>query len=434
MAKSTVGTIIVIAHRLGMNWIGDFNPNDGKMNAAGCGHTFTSEAYRAVGVVLKYTHHPESKLSRSVRIRARRIHPVDYFAPTDIADKLHCGILPIDAAALPPYESQEDIHLIDHSQKMDLPGLISRIGVSTAEAGMLRGTANRSEEYGTPRGAFRHGIEEAVSILCPIAALEDADARWIMWPFRSKRQPFTPLRKNLALKVLKTYLAKFLTDPTRDHWGAQIIRNRQGTILDALIESPLESLEYISESWEYLHNHRSEIEGGSPKPDTQAEVRRIYEKARCIHDSTSVVFASIAPPMNIPADDTKRPFLFDLVAAQVTKATRHGKAAYEFAQQDDTPNDADEPRASGFNTGVRFAKKLADLYVTDMNGNFGDERTIVSHLYRRGYTHLSRAEIKALWWTMVVRSACWWISVRVKLPETQIPSYWYNSQTPVYVT
>ena len=46
LAVSSVGSIVVIAHRLGMQRKDDFSPSDGKMNAAGCGHEMSSDLVR----------------------------------------------------------------------------------------------------------------------------------------------------------------------------------------------------------------------------------------------------------------------------------------------------------------------------------------------------------------------------------------------------
>ena len=47
---------------------------------------------------------------------------------------------------------------------------------------------------------------------------------------------------------------------------------------------------------------------------------------------------------------------------------------------------------------------------------------------------LDDVEIEALWWILMLRSICWWLSVEPKRPIHSIPSRWYNSKTPVYMT
>ena len=422
--------MIVIAHRLGMSWLGDFSPSDGKMNASGCGHTLTSEAIRSLGLVVQYTFHEESKKPRTTGIARRKIHPVDYFAPTQAADKLHCGILPIDSSAVPSWASEEDIDLIDASKQVDLATLIIRIGVSWPEYEALRDNKHKTPNWGAPKRAFKHGIEDAVSILCPIVPLSNSNTRWVMWPWRNLRQPFTPFRQRLGLEVLKQGLANYMDRVTA---GARHMRNRENSVLSPLKQSPLEYLEELCGASKYLQDNRDVLESERPPLDLLAEAQKIYERIATIHAETSDVFANVPPPEDANADEV-RPFIFDLVGAHVTMATKHGKAADDFARKDDTQNDAVETKRADLNSGLRFVKEIARRYIDDLEGGFGGERTIFKHLYHKGYRHLNRGEIKGLWWTLVVRSVCWWLTIRVKIPETQIPSYWYNSQTPVYIT
>jgi hypothetical protein len=160
---------------------------------------------------------------------------------------------------------------------------------------------------------------------------------------------------------------------------------------------------------------------------------RLYERLRTIHERTSGVFAHIQiPPTLIDDEEEPLPFLLVMVAAHIKLATKHGTTADERAMFNDE-QDPDGNREIDNEHRGRFAKELAGLYVGDLE-NAG-EKTVRKHVRRSGYTSLLEAGvIPALWWTLVVRSACWWLSVHIKKPETQIPSYWYNSQTPVFIT
>ena len=47
---------------------------------------------------------------------------------------------------------------------------------------------------------------------------------------------------------------------------------------------------------------------------------------------------------------------------------------------------------------------------------------------------LDRGQIEGLWWVLMLRSICWWSSVEVECPASNIPSRYYYSQLPVYLS
>ena len=412
--------MLVVAHRFGMNWIGEFNPSDGKMNASGCGHTLSSETIRGLGLVLRYAFREESRRAQNPDTSRRSMRPGEFFAPTETADKLHCGIVPIDAAAVIAAESQRDIHLIGGSRKVDLRGLLVRLGITSPESDVLR-DSKHVNEYGAPGRHFKHGIEEAISVLCPIAPLPGSKSRWIMWPIWNIRRPITPMRQLHGLRKLTQHLSTYMTRSQR----AVTVMAERTSYLEHLQKSPLSYLEQLCCASKTLQDPRYISD-----TDKLLEIRNIYERIQNIHKETSKVIASVQSPDDADVDDT-RPFLMDLAAAHITMATKYGKAADDTARKE-TQDDDTLPKPKGISLHLRYVEELAKFYVEDLDTN--QQGTVVRHLRRKGYDHLGLPEIKALWWTMVIRSACWWISVRIQLPETQIPSHWYNSQTPVYIT
>jgi hypothetical protein len=98
LATTTVGTLVVLAHRLGMAWR-DLQPSRGYIMAEGNGHTISSTTIRGFGVLVQYTFDDSYHPSHAARPHAR-IH-------TEAADKLACGIIPgCQAFDLP------DIHVV----------------------------------------------------------------------------------------------------------------------------------------------------------------------------------------------------------------------------------------------------------------------------------------------------------------------------------
>lgn len=63
LASTTLGTLISVAHRLGMEWI-DFVPREGKMRAEGLGRSFSATLMRGMGIVVEYNEESGSQLSK----------------------------------------------------------------------------------------------------------------------------------------------------------------------------------------------------------------------------------------------------------------------------------------------------------------------------------------------------------------------------------
>ena len=47
---------------------------------------------------------------------------------------------------------------------------------------------------------------------------------------------------------------------------------------------------------------------------------------------------------------------------------------------------------------------------------------------------LEDSQIEGLWWVLLLRSICWWASIEVVCPASNIASEYYYSQLPIYIT
>ena len=47
---------------------------------------------------------------------------------------------------------------------------------------------------------------------------------------------------------------------------------------------------------------------------------------------------------------------------------------------------------------------------------------------------LDRGQIEGLWWVLMLRAICWWLSVDVESSTSNVPSKYYYSQMPVFLT
>lgn len=57
LASTTLGTIIVVAHRMGMTWK-EVRPSEGRLRAEGFGQSFSATLIRGLGIVLEYAREP----------------------------------------------------------------------------------------------------------------------------------------------------------------------------------------------------------------------------------------------------------------------------------------------------------------------------------------------------------------------------------------
>lgn len=425
--------MIVIAHRFGMQWH-EFNPGDGKMSATGYGHEISCETIRGLGTVFQYTFREESRRIKDSSALRGLLPDGEYFAPTEVADKLHCGILPVDKDAiyLGPASSLKDVQLVNSARHIDLESLYKKIGIQREVSNEIDQSNSRIGSMG-PGRHFRHAIEDAISLLCPIAVPPTSRAHYIMWPLRNKYQPFTPLRQRPGVEELERMLR---TASGSNQRLAAIMDNREGTVLAPLERSPLEYLNEICNGMQAANPGDVLVPGHNRKQgDIYILAPRSYlSYIKKIHKETSEAFKLVDKRIGLMNgfdrdEDERRPFFLDLIGAHVTMAAKHGETADKTALGN-APLDESEPFVAGR---MRFVQELAKMYATDIEA--GPGRTVGKHLRRKGYTkeQIKPFEITALWWVLILRAVCWWTTVQLKLPESQIPSYWYYSQTPVYI-
>ena len=394
--------MIVIAHRFGMSWVEDFNPTEGKMNAAGSGHTLSSETVRGLGTIIQYSIHDESKSVRNLSGSRRGLGAGEYLSPTTAADKLHCGCLPIDDAAVRRRDRGEYIRLIDVTRKLDLYTFLNRVGVPAEEMDILR-NPKPLNVFGSPGRGLKHTLEEAISLLSPIPTLPNSKARWIVWPFRSMRQPWTPFRQKEGVQELRDQLSEYLNASKP---GTNIMEDRADYSIRYLTRSPLECLDVLLAAFKPLRQHRV-----APNEDSAQNACEIYRQILDIHKETSMVFAAMSSAHQSDGEEVNS-FLIDVAGAQITLAVKYGRQADGVAMSEGAKENLSE-----IDTRPLFVRELARLYVEDLCDN--KERTIREHLRRTGYTStLKHGEVPALWWTAVVRSVCWFMSVQIRLPET----------------
>ncbi|KAF3052082.1 hypothetical protein E8E11_009503 [Didymella keratinophila] len=194
LATTTVGTLVVLAHRLGMAWR-DLQPSRGYIRAEGNGHTISSTTIRGFGVLVQYTFDESYHPSHAARPHTR-IH-------TEAADKLACGIIPgCQALNLP------DIHVVHSTSAAEHTHLNKTL--HTSSLAMLRGSL---ESIGV--------AEEVVEF---IIKQDGWGSLELMCDLRSMLSPFLPLRGSSITTVTNALSAD--TESLATHWARIVFRRR----------------------------------------------------------------------------------------------------------------------------------------------------------------------------------------------------------------
>lgn len=257
-----------------------------------------------------------------------------------------------------------------------------------------------------------------------------------MWPLKNKFRPFTPLRQVVGVEALRESLRGSLEGNKKLR---KLFDERSVTLLEPMSRSPME---YLDEIFEAVEEYYDGLKRGPNiknmyLPPSDSRLSTVIK----IHNETSEVFKLVEKRVGIPIDndlsrsgETIRPFLLDLVGAHVTMAVRHGADANNNTEkQDPSANESHEIESFAVRR-MRAIRKLADLFAEDIE--IGKSRVVGKNLRHRGFTRdqLEPIEVTALWWVLVLRGVCWWITVQLKLPEVSVPSYSYYSQMAVYIT
>jgi hypothetical protein len=87
MASTTLGTLISMAHRMGMIWI-DLLPRDGKLRAEGHGQSFSATLMRGMGIVVEYNKETTTQPFTPLELQWKwsKIHTL--YVPSTDADKV----------------------------------------------------------------------------------------------------------------------------------------------------------------------------------------------------------------------------------------------------------------------------------------------------------------------------------------------------------
>ncbi|KAH8428087.1 uncharacterized protein LDX57_005792 [Aspergillus melleus] len=408
LATSTLGDIVVIAHRMGMRWL-DLRFSEGFLRAEGNGHSLTATLLRGLGPVFQYSFEKKAPAVQMHEINGGEpafewVPGKDALVPTKESDMMACGILVGD-----PMLGLPNLHLAgsDDAETHHLLRLaLIRFGVDKNIATRLSdGYSQRGIVNGwQSRASFALG--DLVGLVSPFIPLPGSDINLIVNPIRTSQVGSS----FLFWETREIFLLR-LKEMVQQQQSADIPisgRSNISMICDYLTELHDNYPDDFFDRWEndpYVKQSTGRTDATSSHINTakQRYIQRLYE----MHSRTTQYFSErpehlkflVAEYINLAAEAWPR----------AIENTRQGKAR-------DTKGRFEGPCNQWHENGHVLLDSL-DEFIDKMQGRFGGREGAVD-----------------AWWMMVLRGVTWYMSVWITVPTSLVPSYCYASQSVVYLS
>lgn len=381
LASSDIGTIIVLAVRMGMQWR-TLNPDEGRMSADGNGYVLSSVDARGLGIVLKLR-----SIGKHERIPA--------FTQSAAVDKTICGVLP----GCPRLVNQE-FNIVTEDRKLDLKDtVIRRIDVRN----------NTSWESNN----------ELPVLLCD----------------------FLPLRGDRA--IVHSAFSRIGIPPGRStfSWweGRYALRNCLASKPD---KSP--QLEKILQWFlKFEENYRAFFYNGHHEPSRAIQVLegttadKLETQSRLLHDCrdafnwTTLKFEELNYHEMSP--DGINTFYVCLVAA-------HYRLAHETV---DLHRDLEKKQKDAWKRrlpqtwprNLRIGSEDVYQMVVERTVHLTtkEEWSITEAMAKRGKV-IDAKEAELVWWLLMLRGVAWILSTEPVASSFPVPASMYGNPTPVWIT
>ena len=392
LAQTNVGSLIVLAHRLGMQWR-DIDPAEGKLRAEGNGHSITSSIVRGYGTIVQYSY---DRSLAGPMIEGKRPDSITSTIPTVEADKMLCGIIPgcrlLGIDDLPAASLNEDSELFHQA--------LASFGIDEGVRNQLI-HAHSSEES---------VIWEIFGMVCPFMPVATSTNVHIVHPCRATRYG-TTLRWREGRVVHRYRLAKYLEQhPTESSEALTRVLEH----LDALFKNWYRAMQYYDGeniltddgSWERKYLFLSTL--FKIFKTASESLRDFWTDGNEHHEQGQ-----------------ERNWYALLIGAYFTANVDSSKAAKESEAPREPADIVHGPKSSWMMERTHIHVDRVDL--------------VISLMKQEGYSDASRVR-DAFWW-MVLRAICWELSVvfvqddqQRTVPLSKVPAQFYYSQTPVYIT
>lgn len=407
LATSTLGDIVVVAHRMGMRWL-DLRFSEGFLRAEGNGHSLSATLLRGLGPVFQYSFEKKAHVIQMHEINGGEpafewIPGKDALVPTKETDMMACGILVGD-----PMLGLSNLHLAGsddaethHMLRLALVrfGVAKEVATRLSDGYTQRGIVNGWQS----RSSFALG--DLVGLVSPFIPLPGSDINLIVNPIRTSQVGSS----FLFWESREIFLLR-LKDIAQQRNSADITHGRSNLamICDYLTELHDQYPDDFFDRWEkdpFVKQSTGRADATSSHINTgkQRYLQRLYE----MHTRTTEYFSErpehfkhlVAEYINIVADAWPR----------AIENTRQGKAR-------DTKGKFDGPRNQWHENGHVILDSVEEL-IRRMEGRFGGRDGAID-----------------AWWMLVLRGMTWYMSVWITVPTSLVPSYCYASQSVVYLS
>jgi hypothetical protein len=383
MASTTLGTLITIAHRMGMVWQ-DMIPRDGKLRAESAAESLSATLIRGLGLVVEYnTELKEPNIDNNLYVPSFDADKVCYNVSLDYgiqvakSVKMACGIIPGNHRF-----HLWDLYHLDDVQASETDSVVAflndlRTGEGAIDA-IKRSTSHKSTEHHWP-------------------AFSDILGLWSDW---------TPLKSSHVNSVISP------------------IGQRLHTMCEAY--EPRVVWRWLLQEQEKMgpiSNHRQKVLD-SYNLWVQKEPRRFYTnyKLRLPDAANMSFFKQIYDETTAFFEDAcQGPSYFyrDLVVAHISTNAHSLEEADERIKAGTSRNDG------------RVGHNLWDTLCTERAFQYADNLPNVT-LYMKQNGHPEDL-VEDAWWMLMLRGQCWEMSVNRAVRKSCVPSSYYNSPTKVYI-
>ncbi|KAI9710338.1 MAG: hypothetical protein M1820_002833 [Bogoriella megaspora] len=390
LAASTVGDLIVMAHRLGLQWR-DIRPGQGFIRADGNGHSLSSTTVRGYGMVVQYSN--DASFERRDRWKNLMI-------PTEQADKMGCGIIPGSKALLIP-----DLPLVetDRPDYQSIAFALDELRISHEAKHWLTTQDAQNESF----PAFL----DIPGMICPFMPLPSSPVVHIMHPLRLR--PASPCTWREGRIVLRHRLSRYIESLPPSKQSTQLLTLSHD--FNTLFEHwPMELKFNMGSGW---------LASNAPSDTT----RRFLADLRERFDRTTNFLRSLMHHSDEKSATYGYPSMFhyrDLVASHIS-------VNYNARQQ--ARDNLQSGRARDWRETLHMSPPMSD-WMHEVAHIYADRVPMVVAQMKDRCLSDEQLVVES-WWTMIFRAILWELSVVYYSPDAfpSVAAEFYGSRTPVYI-
>ncbi|KAF4551517.1 Hypothetical protein D9617_13g100180 [Elsinoe fawcettii] len=408
LAKTTLGSLAIIACRLGMDWK-EWKPTTGVLRAEGSGMSLSSMRVSGIGTVVRFSMNKRSLSNFSY-------HAASHL-PSVMGDKMIFGIVP----ACTELGLSEDIHLINDDRSKDMEAIYELLSLPNH----VRASLNLEDFL------LRSPINDLLCLYGPFPHIIFSSPPGITHPLPWPEEPLG-----------HTIVSPFLHAEGRYIIGQRLAAEYGPTTSDH------SQLKYVNDKWQHLQKtfprdffnwwNRAAIRPVTESPNTSddrstrvAAAYTLHTALKNIHDNTTSYFQHLCTQRSskdsreddsLTYDSILRARFISAVAAAKTVQSKKGSGQLRTCE--DLRKLAPDV--------LPDMCELAHCYVDNVLPVFG--QTLRD---RHASLNLTDLHIKEIWWTLMLRGLTWRMSVWSLIPAKgtvmPLPSSYYDSQVPVWI-